>query len=33
MAAALVSIVPVLIIFAIGQRYFVQGVVASGLKG
>ncbi len=32
MAAALISIVPVLIVFLIGQRYFVQGVVASGLK-
>ena len=33
MAAALISIVPVLIIFLFGQKYFVQGVASSGLKG
>jgi len=33
MAAALISILPVLAIFIIGQRYFVEGVVASGIKG
>jgi multiple sugar transport system permease protein len=33
MAAALISILPVLVIFIIGQRYFVEGVVASGIKG
>jgi len=33
MAAALISIVPVLIVFLVGQRYFVQGVVATGIKG
>jgi multiple sugar transport system permease protein len=33
MAAALISIVPVLIVFLIGQRYFVEGVVATGIKG
>ncbi len=33
MAAALISIIPVLIVFLIGQRYFVEGVVASGIKG
>lgn len=33
MAAALISIVPVLIVFLIGQRYFVQGIVATGIKG
>ena len=33
MAAALISIVPVLIIFVFGQRYFIQGVSASGIKG
>jgi multiple sugar transport system permease protein len=33
MAAALISIIPVLVIFLIGQRYFVQGVVATGIKG
>ncbi len=33
MAAALISIIPVLIIFLFGQKYFVQGVASSGLKG
>ncbi len=33
MAAALISILPVLVIFIMGQRYFVEGVVASGIKG
>jgi multiple sugar transport system permease protein len=33
MAAALISIIPVLVVFLIGQRYFVQGVVATGIKG
>lgn len=33
MAAALISIIPVLIIFLIGQKYFVQGVSAAGIKG
>lgn len=33
MAAALISIVPVLLVFLVGQRYFVEGVVATGIKG
>jgi multiple sugar transport system permease protein len=33
MAAALISIVPVLVIFLFGQKYFVQGVASSGIKG
>lgn len=33
MAAALISIVPVLAVFLVGQRYFVEGVVATGIKG
>ena len=32
-AGNLVFIVPVVVIFFIGQRYFVQGIVTSGLKG
>jgi multiple sugar transport system permease protein len=32
MAASCLSIVPVLIIFAIAQRHFVQGAMSSGLK-
>jgi len=32
MAAASVTTIPVLIIFVLAQRYFVQGVVMSGLK-
>lgn len=32
MAASLVAMLPVLLLFAVGQRYFVQGVVFTGLK-
>ena len=32
MAAALISIIPVLIIFVFCQRYFIQGVASSGIK-
>ncbi len=33
MAASLVALVPVLIIFFSAQRYFVRGIVLSGIKG
>lgn len=33
MAASVVSIIPVLIVFLGLQKYFVQGVAASGIKG
>lgn len=33
MAASLISIIPVMIIFLAAQKYFVQGVAATGLKG
>jgi multiple sugar transport system permease protein len=33
MAASVMVMVPVLIVFILGQRYFVQGIVMSGLKG
>jgi len=33
MAASLIAMVPVLIIFLLGQRYFVRGIVLSGIKG
>ncbi len=33
MAAALLMIVPVIVVFFALQRYFVQGIVLSGLKG
>jgi multiple sugar transport system permease protein len=32
-AASLVALIPVLIIFVIFQRYFVQGISTTGLKG
>lgn len=32
MAATVVSLVPILVVFVIGQRYFVEGVTLSGLK-
>lgn len=33
MAAATVALIPVLILFAFLQRYFVEGVASSGIKG
>ena len=33
MAAAILTALPPIIIFFIGQRYFVRGVVTSGIKG
>ena len=33
MAASLISVIPVMIIFLAAQKYFVQGVAATGLKG
>ena len=33
MAAATVALIPVLILFIFLQRYFVEGVATSGIKG
>lgn len=33
MAASVLSLVPVLIIFLAGQKFFVQGIASSGIKG
>jgi ABC-type glycerol-3-phosphate transport system permease component len=33
MAASLLAILPTMIIFFFAQRYFVQGIVVSGVKG
>ena len=33
MAACILSMLPIIIIFFIGQRFFVQGIVMSGIKG
>ena len=33
MAAATVALIPVLILFAFLQRYFVEGIASSGIKG
>jgi multiple sugar transport system permease protein len=33
LAAAVISLTPLLIIYVLAQRYFVQGVATSGLKG
>ena len=32
MAGALITMVPVLILYIFAQKYFVQGIVMSGLK-
>jgi len=28
-----ISVIPILIIFLLGQRYFIQGIATSGMKG
>jgi len=33
MAASVIVMLPVLIVFVIGQRYFVRGIALSGMKG
>lgn len=33
MAGALVMTIPTVVLFFIGQRYFVEGIVTTGLKG
>jgi multiple sugar transport system permease protein len=33
MAASVVSVIPVIVVFLFAQRAFIQGVVMSGLKG
>jgi multiple sugar transport system permease protein len=33
MAGAVLSLLPTLIVFLVAQRYFVQGITISGLKG
>ena len=33
MAAATISVLPVLIIYLVAQRYFIQGITTSGLRG
>lgn len=33
MAVSVLALVPVLIIFLIGQKQFVQGIASSGIKG
>lgn len=33
MAGAMVSIIPVLVVFVFTQRYFVEGIASTGLKG
>jgi len=33
MAAAVITTIPVILIFFLGQRYFVRGVIMSGIKG
>ncbi|MEM7536153.1 MAG: carbohydrate ABC transporter permease [Chloroflexota bacterium] len=33
MAASFISVVPIVIVFMLGQKYYVQGIVTTGLKG
>jgi len=33
MAASTMMILPIIVIFFLAQRYFIQGIAVSGLKG
>ncbi|WP_323960139.1 ABC transporter permease subunit [Arthrobacter sp. JZ12] len=33
MTGSVISVIPILIIFLLGQRYFIQGIATSGMKG
>jgi multiple sugar transport system permease protein len=33
MTGSVISVVPILVIFLVGQKYFIQGIATSGLKG
>jgi multiple sugar transport system permease protein len=33
MAGSVISVVPILVIFLLGQRYFVRGIATTGMKG
>lgn len=33
MAAAVVSVAPIIVVFMLGQKYYVRGIVTTGLKG
>lgn len=33
MTGSVISIIPILLIFLLGQRYFIQGIATSGMKG
>ena len=33
MAAATITVIPVLVVFLLAQRYFVQGIAGSAFKG
>jgi multiple sugar transport system permease protein len=33
MAATVASLLPILVVFFVAQKYFIQGIVISGIKG
>ena len=33
MAAAVLSVMPIIVIFLLGQKYYVRGIFTTGLKG
>ena len=33
MAASTIAMVPMIVVYALGQRYFIEGIALSGLKG
>jgi multiple sugar transport system permease protein len=33
MTGSVISVIPILFIFLLGQRYFIQGIATSGMKG
>ncbi|MBW8806714.1 MAG: carbohydrate ABC transporter permease, partial [Catenulisporales bacterium] len=33
MTGSVLSVLPILVIFLLGQRYFIEGIATSGMKG
>lgn len=33
MAAASIAVLPLILVFIVGKRYFVSGIASSGIKG
>jgi len=33
MTGSVLSVLPILVVFLVGQRYFIRGIATSGMKG